>query len=649
MRTLILFTLFISTAAFAEKEVCPGPELQDLASSLEKEFLKKEACAEVEENGEKVSKCTGILAIEDELRRLENEVAIIRGFEKIIADIQTQKDKLAEVNPRQASEVIKDFNEGLQTAYLMEELVSESNPADFVSKLSTAIKSKSPDEITRSTTVLNTFKEVCNTYGDDSLPDFCEEVRNGISDQNIIEIVQLLKQSPGTEEITAWRESLSIATTDGSPYTFAAMHDLLKDGGIDLTSSKINVTQEQLRLLKNLPDIQNKANLTYLEKIRKAKDQLEMTKIFGEMQYLTSELQNRQKFETQSSLSIIWHELKDKSLELSDEDRVSCEGAWADQEKAEKCQLALTNSVSSLGVSSPEATRLSAFLENSKNGKNHLDRLTKFETECLKIEVLNEAQKTGKLKAECLENFPATELQGKLDRIKELSDLKEGVMADNRDLFDLRNIAMEQIRYCGKISSSVGEFCSEDLGIANEVNFLSLESQKLLLKFKDETSLNTVDFICKNKQDTPLKVTACRILNRAPAEEESEDPPPTPEEPVKEVKAVESRAPKNNAVKNAWIQGGMNLAATVANGMYQRPYNPYANMGGYQGPYYYSPGYNYGMSSISDNLLMFNSAYFGSMGNYYSAPGYVPYTAYPFQGSYAHSLSNYFPSYTPLR
>jgi hypothetical protein len=648
MRALVLLVLFISTVAFAQDNRCPD-NLKPIAAKLELEFLKKENCVTTKNDAnEEVTECSDLLTIEDKIRRLENEVAILRGFEKLIDDIQAQKDKLAVVNPRDAKEVAKDLNEGLRTAYLMEELVREDNPEDFVSKLSTAIKSKSPEEIARPRVFKNTLIEVCNKYGADNKPDFCNEIE-GLTESDIVEIGELLKQSPGATQLSDWREALAITTPDGAPYSFASMHSSLRDGGLDLSSSEINLSREQIALLRNLPEIQNKASLSYLDKIKKAKDQLEMTKIFGEMKYLATELENRQKFETQSSLSIIWSELKN-DLTLTEDESKACNRAYQNLSDSDLCLAALKNKVSSISPSSLGKKRLEAFLENVESGQSHLESLGTFQSQCMKIEVLNNAQKSGTLPQTCMEKFPPEALQSKLDDIQKLTDQKNGVIANNRDLFDLRNIAMNQIRDCQGTNSKVGEFCSLDLGIDHEVNFLSFEAEKISLYFKGGESLKAIDEICKDdvKQDSPAKVEACRILNPE-IEVESEDPAPVKEEKKPKKEEDYDYTPRNTMVRDAWVQGGMNLASTIANGLYQRPYNPYANMGGYQGPYYYTPGYNYGMGSTSDNLLMFNSAYFGPMSYYQSAPGYVPYSAYPIQGSYSHSLSQYFSPYTPLR
>jgi len=648
MRALMPFLLLLSSAVFASEESCK-PGLKDIAASLELEFLKKEDCVSSQnEKGEEVTECSDLLLIEDKIRRLESEVAILRGFEKLIDDIQAQKDKLAEVNPRDAAEVARDLNEGLRTAYLMEELVSANNPEDFVSKLSAGIQSKSPEEIARPRVFKNTLIEVCNTFSGNSKPRFCEEIEK-LTDSDVTEVGELLKQNPGPDQLADWRSALEITKPDGTSYSFAAMHDLLRDGGIDFTSSELKLSGPQLALLRNLPDIQNKSGLAYLEKIKKAKDQLEMTKIFGEMKHLTTELQSRQQFQTQSALSIIWNELKKGDLTLSEEQSGSCDEAYLDTSKADSCLAALKEKVSSMAPSSSGKIRLEAFLLNVESSQPHLDSLSSFQTQCLKLEVLNNAQKTGQLPNECLEKFSSDVLQEKLAEIQKLNDQKDTIIAKNRDLFDLRNIAMDQIKDCHGTNSKVGEFCSLELGIDHEVSFLTNDAQKISMYFKGTSSLKKIETICEDesRQDSPVKIEACRLLT--PEEEvESEDPEPKPEAP-KAPKDNTDYTPRNTMVRDAWVQGGMNLAATIGQGLMQRPYNPYAGMGGYQGPYYYTPGYNYGMASTSDNLLMFNSAYFGSMSYYQSTPGYVPYSAYPIQGSYAHSLSQYFSPYTPLR
>lgn len=632
----------------ASEDSCPAG-IKAVAAKLELEFLKEEECTTItDEEGKDVTSCSDLLSIEDKIRRLENEVAILRGFEKLIDDIQTQKDKLAEVNPREAKDVAKDLNEGLQMAYLMEELVHEGNPSDFIEKLSSGIKSKSPEEIARPTVFKNTLREVCNTYGEDSKPDFCGEI-DGLSEAQIIEIGELLKASPGPEQIADWRDALKITTPDGSPYSFAAMHQNLRDGGLDLSSSEINLTSAQISLLRNLPDIENKANLAYLEKIKKAKDQLEMTKIFGEMKFLTTELQNRQAFETQSALSILWSELNKGELSLAEDQSTACDEAYFDLAQSQVCLTALKEKSGTLGPSDPGKKRLAALIQNIESSKPHADNLTRFQSQCLKIEVLNDAKKTGNLPDDCQSIFPSEALESKLEEIQKLNDQKTSIITKNQDLFDLRNIAMNQIKNCQRTNSKVGEFCSIELGIDHEVGFLSFEAEKISAYFTEGATLKAIDLICddEKKQDSPAKIEACRLLNPEPVVE-SEDPEPVPEE-KKSVEDNTDYTPRNTMVRDAWIQGGMNLAATIGRGLMQRPYNPYANMGGYQGPYYYTPGYNYAMGSTSDNLLMFNSAYFGSMSYYQSAPGYVPYSAYPIQGSYAHSLSQFFSPYTPLR
>lgn len=638
MRAILPILLLASLSASAEAPNCPA-KLPELAAKLELDFLKKEECV--------ADECADLFTIEDKIRRLENEVAILRGFEKLIDEIQAQKDKLAEVNPRDAAEVARELSDSLRTASLMESLVSEENPDGFVAKLSQTLLSKSPEEIERPTVFKTTLLEACNTYSQDQRPDFCGQIET-LSDQDAAELGQLLKQSPGPEQLSDWRDALSITTPDGSPYSFSAMHSQLRDAGLDLTASTIQLTPEQLSLLRNLPDIQNSAGLAYLDKIKKAKDQLEMTKIFGEMKHLTTELQNRQRFETQSSLSILWNELKTSELQLSKDERTACDEAFKALNQTADCLKALQGKVSSLSPSAPGKKRLLALLQNIDTSKPHLEALSSFETDCLKLEVLNEAQKSGKLPQTCLEKFPAEGLQAKLDEIQRLNDQKRAAIEKNRDLFDLRNIAMDQIRNCQGIDSKVGEFCSTELGIDAEVKFLALEETKLSLHVRNVDTLRAIDEICLDdvKQDSGVKAEACRIL-KPDYVAEKDEPAPKPE-PPKSSEDDFDYTPRNTQVRDAWVQGGMNLAATIGQGLMQRPYNPYAYQD-YQRPYYYTPGYNYGMGSISDNLLMFNSAYFGSMSYYQSAPGYVPYTAYPIQGSYAHSLSQYFSPYTPLR
>lgn len=651
MRLLTIILLSISLSALA---ACPN-DLREVATKLEKEFLNSTSQIACDQKVtlptavEKEFACESILSIEDEIRKLEKEVAIMRGIEKLIDDIETQKNKLAEVSPKEAKVVAAELKEGLEIASRLEMLVSDSNPPEFVSKLVNAIKNKSPEEMEIQARFLDTLHEVCKIQPKPA-PDFCEGVHN-LPDHVYVEVRHLILENPSAQQIEDWREALAITTPEGDPYSFTAMEDALS--GLNFEDSNLDLDRDVLMQLRRLPNFQNKAGLTALDKIKSAKDQLEMTKIFGEFNHLTKEILRRQSFETRSSLSIVLSDYKSEVPNPLAELDESC-GAPETEGNLDKCLKGIEEKSPSLKPDGKKH-RLLSFLENAKQGVTYSSALENFKSSCLNIETFNAAQKTGKLSKECLEKMPNYNIEEQLKRIEDLTRIKDKALEENNDLFVLRNAAMIKIKACQdtEVKSTIGEFCEIDLGLPKELDVLSSELNGISTVLSVWEEAPDLGSICDDEETdekakkSDLLIQACRVLKVSEVVKKDE-PAPQPEAP-KKTEEVEDYTPRNTMVRDAWVQGGINLAATIGQGLMQRPYNPYANFGGYQGPYYYSPGYNYGMGSTSDNLLMFNSAYFGSMSYYQSAPGYVPYSAYPIQGSYAHSLSQFFSPYTPLR
>lgn len=645
-------------------------ELESMVSDLEQAFMKTRIsgnCSSLPasslvpgEQEETISivdkhKCSDLAIIEAEIRNRENEVAMLRGFQKLKDDIRTEKERTAQTNPRKAQEAGENFANGVLTAQSLEVLLNENTSVEFLTSLRDALSPLPEDQKNNPEVFHSKLRSICAPENERTPVGPCHSSFRPNS-AALKEINQLLSVAPSQEQLQSWRDALAIKKLDGSPYSFNELHQALQDAYPALKEGKVALTRDQLRAIRALPDFEDASKLSALSQLKEAKGDFKMHTLMEEFKFLAGDLKQRQQFEIQSKVSLLWKNIKNEAPPLTEDERAACESAFQGYDKSKTCLDTLMGQLPSLPAS-PMKNQIKTMSDSLRAGLNHLDKMQTVEKTCLTPEVLDEAKRSGELSPLCLNLLPDldSDLAKKQKEIVGLNAIKDKIGSENRRLMDFRNFAIEQMtsNNCASQVSSIGEFCSEelDLGISREAVVLSSDLLKIALVHVPKQSGTNLEAYCEDENLKSFEKKLCEQFDD-PEESSEEATPTTPRViplPSGESKVDVDNPRSSRAERDAWVQGSVNLASTIMNSLYAKPYNPYAQMA-MMNPYpysYYQPTL-YNNPAYAQSLLNLNNLYYGSLGYYRPTMGYAAGTAYPVYNSYSHQPPSYFSPYVPL-
>lgn len=634
----LLLLMMVPVLSYAQNKVSCD-ELEKIAANLEQTLMKTNlpspACQSVtsqtlrssDENDLKETienyKCSNLSVIEANIRNLEGEMTLLQGIQKLKADIQINKDDTR--NPKQttAAKAGENFLQGVEAAQSLELLFSEANKPDFLNSLKTSLASE--NDRNNPEVFKAKVRSLCGTNPDPKTINACHLTFNP-SLQTIREINVLLTSELSPEKVTEMRETLAIKKTDNSPYSFYQLQNDLAKAIPKLKDKLITLTRDELKIIRSMPDFQNTSNPS-LEGLKNTKKDFKIHTLLEEFKFLNEDLENRQKYEIQSKVDLTWKAIALEAKNLTDDEKKACGIAYAKFESAKACFSSFEKFNENPEASGTLKTSTEAMRSSIGSTINYLTTIQDIKNTCLTPEVLDQAKKTGTLTPSCEKIYPDVEsaLSKKQNQIEGLNALKDKIASENQRIMKFRNYTIEALvaQNCvTSTQSTVGEFCPEemDLKISREVMVLSSKTSEILgtLLFVKPTVETKIEELCEADKLLSYEQTFCDALTKK-SRDVAESPDATPPVISDERLDVENRR-SDRAGHNAWVQGTVNLAGTIASMLYPPPTtNPYARMYN-QSPYptNYAPYVPMRSPSISDSLIMTNSRYTGSMGSYNS-------------------------------
>jgi hypothetical protein len=644
------FLILLFLIPFASALTAPGcGELPGIAQEMEKDLLNKsitpvEACTKLslpslvskEVTGGDVDffdeyKCSNLAVIEAKVSQLENELALLEGFEKLKIEIAEEKKNTASSNLKSASASGRKFVDALGTAQTLDTLLSSFNKdgENFLMKLQTIPLEKrdSPEKFQE------TLKALCKNEG--STPPAPCQLGFAPSASTVNDINELIKGEINDLSLQEWQSAMAIQKKDGSTYSFYQMAMDLKSDFSNLKDDGSNISREQLKAIQALPEFESGAGLEFLADLKKKEG---MNLKGAKFKFLVEDLAGRQAFEMTSKVSYLASEYKDL---LGDSDRGQCEGAKFSLNSAIPCLEALEKISNEKGNNGDYLLTLSRTIKSLNTSKKYLGSLQKVSQECT-----SSAEAT--MSEECVKKLNG-DVADVSKKLLALNLLKEKIGQSNTELMIYRNLALNKWAHnCRSdgVTSLVGE--CDDLfqsHISREAVTLSSNVADLAIMYKgDPKHLEEAKILCSqaNEKQTSTQKKLCAFFDEPVSDVLTEDKPKkNPDEYMAPVAAPDGG---HNPERDAWVRGLANITNDIVNQWVsaqnrQTPMNPYS--------YNYSPySAGTGMMGISDSIL-FNARYYGAYGYYMPTQGLQPYTAFgaPPMASYtpyASSPSAYF-------
>jgi hypothetical protein len=582
-------------------------------------------------------KCRNLSVIETKISDLENELALLQGFEKLKADVKEQKSKAADKDEKVAIESGRKFVDALNTAQTLDTLltVQDKNGEIILNRFLHIPKQdrQDPEKFKLALTELCKGKEKSSPCALSLTP----------SQATIDDINMLLEQPINNETVEKWRGAIAIKKTDGKNYSFSQMAKELKDSFVKIDNNDLSISRKELQVIQNLPDFESVKGLEFLQDLKKQKG-AETFVSASKFKFLVEDLTGRQAYEMTSKISYLYSE---HEKNLNDAQKASCKGSSQSLSEALNCMNALKEFSKDKGQGDNSLSTLNKMLRSLENSKSYHDILVGVSQRCINPSLMETPESLG-MSDECLKklNGDITSLPKKL---RALYLLKDKIGEENQKLMVYRNFAMKKWAKCSEHSRSsiVGEcddaftsyISKEAVSLSNNVAKLSV-----VYKPKDEHRAKAeAECLKEDKERTRIQEQLCAFFNDTTsnileADKEKKNPD-TFQAPV------EAPDGGHNPQREAWVRGLANITRDMVN-QYQSQQNQYRPM---MNPYMYnySP-YNSGraMMGISDTIL-FNARYYGAYGYYMPTMGYQPYTAFGSKPTtaytpYASSTSAYF-------
>lgn len=663
MKLCLLF-LLISLTAFAGVDLSCS-QYEAMAPAFEKKLMNKSAqdCSSLsvqslmgstddslKSNVEKY-RCNELSLIEADLKRLQSELDLLQGFQKLKADIKAEKEKLGSTVLISAQTAGKNFTDGVITAQSMELLFSDQLSPDFLKSLKEKLANLPEKDRSDPGIFINKVKSLCPSKIVTQVS-ACHSSFKPTSEA-VKEINEFLKKGdPTAESIKAWKEALSIKKVDGGDYSFAQMYEDLKDALPKLEAEDLLLTKAELKALQNLPDFEDASKLGSLAALKANRKSFKLQELMEEAKFLNGDLKARSQFEIQNKVSLAWSNIA-ADITLSAEEKTACDSAHKTYEQAALCLKAFKKALPNTSANSAK-NYLEKLDESLRATQSHMDLLTKVENECLNSTLLKQVRNKGVFSSECEALLPDvdSELAKKQKEVLVLNALKNQIGKENDRLMTFRNYVIEKLakNNCAIAANASIDFCPTDLTLnsAREALVLSSDVMKIALVHDD---LKRETDILEYCDEDKLLSDESRLCDSEDADEDKEEVKVPVEVKLPETKesAAQLDTTRNGSgeTSTAWRQGLVGLGTTLAGGLFgnqnQYGYNPYMyNFSAY-------PSFGYGSPNLGNSWLQMNAQHYGSFG-YYQPAGTPAYTAFPIYNSYFSApQSSYFSGLSPIR
>jgi hypothetical protein len=630
---LFILMLFIPLSFAGSPPKCKelGNILEGFESKLQKDSIKdcspdlyKTLVKNVPVNDPEFLKgkvCQELSTVEAQLGQLKTELAVMNGIHKLVSTVKDAKTKASAKKVDVAQVNAHTFVVSLNTAQSLEVLL-QSKTEDG-KPFMRALKEFDSNKLLNENDLKDRVSEICKGHQKSDV-DACNTNVFNPGSEAATELIGMIKNSnPNDKQIAAWQKQLAIKRkdpkSDKGDYTFTAMQSELSNAFKKIDNKEV-MSKQHLSAIEKLDDFEFDNKFNFVEDISKLKDQKKIKAASDKFFLLMGDAKNRQQYEVQSKVSIVWEDVKSSIPELNDEQRQQCSRAKSSYSDAALC-------IASLDKAAPNVTeplarpKLREVLPALQTSVTYISNLEDKEIAC-REEIKNKEEVTEACYAQF--NRDRAKLQ---DQILQLNIVKEKIGAQNVELMKLRNFALQKwtTQKC-QSTNSVMDFC-EDLGvITKDVSLTISDTMNIAIMFSPSEKAATeaekeAKVVCDNdRKKMKSEDDICEFFYDSTSNKVERKPVPVVDGPI----LAPDGGNADMKIRDAWIQGAGNILQSVLpqylNSQFAPVQNPY--------PYNYSP-YNNGMPLMSTaDALVFNARYYGGYGYYTPTPGYQPYTAF---------------------
>lgn len=630
---LIQSSLFASTTA-------PGcQELSRILSSAEKDLMSSSAksCQELdlaslmpkEITSEATDlfndqKCAPLHQIETKIAELENQEALLLGFEKLKNQISDSQDTLSESENKEAIEkATQEFAQALNTAQTIEIMLDTPIPGQEINFLQ-LLAAEDKNLWTDAEKLRGLVSGFCEKVTDKTLA-VCSS-QFAPNEQTINELRELLRTgSLSQEEAEQWKNSLSIQKQDGSTYSFVMMSDAIRESYQKLLKGQ-TLSEPELESIKVLDKFRSNPHFSFARKLPAPKgDNLIQSKI---KTHLLS-LKKRQEAEMNTKMSVVASINRDL---LNEAEKGSCSAVKILTDFDDTCLSALKTALERAKSASAndQTAQLSEAVNAFSRSQNYIKKLDELSGVC----------ETNL--QECAANLPL-DLAQITEQLSALRIIKEKIGQDQSQNMKFRNFALSKwTNNCGDqidAQKTIVEECQDTLiSMAPEMFKLSssLIDISIMIDPKNLTQEDQeIKELCENEDVKKLtdQRKLCAFFTDKVSDELPQDPKP---EVNPDSYTAPVAAPKgSNPTRKAWLKGLAGIANTVADALIANTNNSY--WGNMVNPYSYNFGpYSMTGAMSTSDAILFNARYYGAYGFYMPTQGLQPYTTFG-----TNSITNY--------
>ena len=635
-----LFVIFLQTQLLAATTAPGCQDLSRILSEAEKELQTSHApaCGELnittllpqEISSETESffnehKCSPLYQIEIKIAELENQEALLLGFEKLKNEVSSSQEEIStEKNQERINQATKDFAQALNTAQSIEVMLDSEIPGKDVNFLQ-LLAAESPDLWSDVEKLRSLTNEFCEKITDAKKLRVCSS-DFAPNEQTHKELKELLRTgSLSKEEADQWKNSLSIQKADGSRYSFVTMTDAISESYTKLLKGE-TLSEHELASLKALDKFRSNPQLSFAKNLPAPKgNNLVQAKIKNHINSLIK----RQEVEINTKMSVV--SAVNKEL-MNNNEQAACALVNVLTDVDTTCMSALKSTLARQKESSAndQTNQLNEALSSFTKSQNYLAKLKELSGKC--DSNLNE----------CALHIPL-DLAQMSNELSALRMIKEKVGSAQVNNMAFRNFALSKwTQNCNdSIDSqkSIVEECQDTLSsMAPEMYKLSssLMDISLLIDPKKVSSEDgTVKALCENeevkKRTDQQKLCAFFtdvVSDELPADEKKVD---------QDTYQASVSAPKgSNKSREAWLKG-LSLIANTATDSWLAGNNQGSYWGNAVNPYAYNFGpYDMTQAMGTADAILFNARYYGAYGFYMPTQGLQPYTTFG-----ASSISSY--------
>lgn len=630
---MIGFIIILLQSHLWAKTTAPGcQDLSRILSSAEKEImsahvkgcseldlaslLPKEIASETQEFFNE-HKCSPLYQIETQIAELENQEALLLGFEKLKNQISSAQETVSEEKDKQTAEqVAKDLVQALNTAQSIEIMLDSQIPDKDVNYLQ-LLAAELPEQWEDLEKLRSITAQFCEKVTDASKLRVCSS-DFAPNEETHKELRELLRTgSLSAEEAEQWKKSLSIQKVNGENYSFLMMTDAIRESYNKVLNNE-PLNEEELNSIRVLDRFRSNPHFSFARKLPTPQGD---TLVQAKIKSLTLGLKKRQEVEMNTKMSVVASINKDL---LNEEEKASCSNVKSLDDFDTTCLGALKTALdrAKSKKANDQTAQLTEAINAFTRSQSYIEKLNELSSKCeTNLE-------------ECALNLPL-EIGSISDRLSALRVIKEKVGSDQNQNITFRNFALSKFnKNCSSdvsVEKSIVEECNDTLSsMAPEMFKLSSSLMDISLMI-DPKNISDEDekvkALCENSEVKKLadqrKLCAFftdAVSDELPKDKEDKVNPDSYTAPV--------TAPKgSNSNRESWLKGLAMLANTAADTWIAN------NNTGYWGPQINPYAYNYGpypmmgAMSTSDSIL-FNARYYGAYGFYMPTQGLQPYTTF---------------------